>query len=96
MALLVGATNGKEAQEKEAQNRLLLKGYNMNAPLSAENDRELLRLLIKEAVQDGFAAHRETDHARLEERLDATRRQVWTGAGIALAVSALLSRLVRG
>jgi hypothetical protein len=64
-------------------------------PLSTEDDRELLRLLIKEAVQDGFEAHREHDHAKLDERLDQTRRQVWMGAGIVLAVSALMSKLVR-
>lgn len=64
-------------------------------PLPQEDDRELLRLLIKEAVQDGFALHREHDHARLEERLDSTRKQVWMGAGIVLAASALLSKLVR-
>lgn len=63
-------------------------------PISAEDDRELLRLLIKEAVQDGFTAHREHDHAKLDERLDQTRRQVWIGAGIVMAASALLSKVM--
>lgn len=62
--------------------------------LTPEDDRELLRLLIKEAVQDGFQAHRETDHAKLDERLDQTRRQVWIGAGVVMAASALLSRIL--
>ena len=67
----------------------------MAAPiLSPEDDRELLRLLIKEAVHDGFQAHRETDHAKLDERLDQTRRQVWIGAGLVMAASALLSKVL--
>lgn len=61
--------------------------------LTPEDDRELLRLLIKEAVQDGFKAHRDTEHVRLDERLDATRKQVWIGAGIVLAASAFLSKV---
>ena len=61
--------------------------------LSAEDDRELLRLLIKEAVSDGMTTHIEKQHGELERKLDATRKQVWMGAGIVLAASALLSRL---
>lgn len=66
----------------------------MPPALTPEDDRELLRLLIKEAVQDGFQAHRETDHAKLNEKLDATRKQVWLGAGIVLAVGAFFSKIL--
>lgn len=59
------------------------------------SDRELLRLLISEAVRDGFDTHRERDHKPLEEKLDQTRRQVWMGAGITLAFSTMLGKLFR-
>jgi len=54
-----------------------------------QDDRELLRLLIKEAVTDGFADHRKTDHVPLEDRLDGTRKQVWMGLGGIAALGAL-------
>ena len=58
-----------------------------------DDDRELLRLLIKEAVSDGFAEHRKTDHVPMEERLDSTRKLVWTGLGGVAVLGALTKML---
>jgi hypothetical protein len=61
-----------------------------------DDEKELLRLLVKEAVTDGMTAHVKNVHDRLDDRLDDTRKKVWMGAGIATALSVVFGKLLGG
>ena len=57
------------------------------------SDREILKLLIKDAVAEGMKEHQREVHAPMEARLDETRRIVWLGVGGVSLLSVLLRKL---
>jgi hypothetical protein len=55
----------------------------------SDDDKDWLRATLENTTLKALEVHRKDEHRPLEDRLDETRRHVWIGSGVALAVGTL-------